>query len=444
MLLASAAAFGGLGVHGALAQDANDIAAIRREMETMRQEYDARIEALEARLKNAEAEAVAVAPVAKSTPVAVATPPPQPTPSPVQRAPVGVNAFNPAISVVLNGSYAAFENDPEMAGVPGFNLGEEAGLDPEGFSLGESEVALTANIDHKVAGTLIFALTDEGEAEVEEGYIEATSLPGGFTAKAGKFFSGIGYLNEKHSHNWDFIDQPLPYRVFLGNQYGDAGVQVRWLAPLDRYVEFGGEWFRGDSFPASGAADNGKGTYAGYVTTGGDLGVSSSWLAKVSYLHTQADEFETEDGDIFSGNNDLGIASFVYKWAPNGNPTSRNLIVNGEYFFGNEKGDFNGVPINMDRHGWYGQAVYQFRRNWRVGARYARIGADAPPVALSGSAIDVFGRSPDAISALIEYDTSEFSRFRLMYTYDDADLVSNNELIVRYTVIFGPHGAHRF
>lgn len=433
------------GTGAAFAGDTEDLAAIRQEIELMRQDYDAKIKALEDRLKKAEASAIAVAP-SSSAPVqtvAVARPPAAVTPAPVQRAPVTASAYNPGISAVLTGSFATFEHDPDLARVPGYVLGEEAGLEPEGFSLGESEIAMVANVDHKVSGTLIFALDGEGEAGVEEAYIQTTSLPGGFTAKAGKMFSGIGYLNERHAHNWDFIDQPLPYRVFLGNQYGDAGVQVRWLAPLDRYLEFGGEWFSGDSFPAGGGANDGTGTIAGFVQTGGDIGFSSSWLAKISYLHAKADSRDT-DGDIFTGTDNLGIVSVVYKWAPDGNPTNRNLIVNGEYFFGNETGDFNGVAIDMDRHGWYGQAVYQFRPNWRFGARYARIGTDAPPIALLGSSIDDLGRSPDAISALLEYDTSEFSRFRLMYTYDNADIRSNNELIARYTVIFGPHGAHRF
>ena len=35
---------------------------------------------------------------------------------------------------------------------------------------------------------------------------------------------GIGYLNDKHMHAWDFADQPLPYQAFLGDQYLDDGV----------------------------------------------------------------------------------------------------------------------------------------------------------------------------------------------------------------------------
>ena len=416
-------------VSAAHAGEAEDLAALKAEIATLRSDYDARIEALEQRLKAAEANADAVETIA-------ATPAPQ-------RAPVGQNAYNPAISVVLNGTFAASENDPAAAVIPGFPLDGEAGLPDRGFSLGESELALNANIDHRVAGTLIFALTGEGEVEVEEAYIQTTSLPGGFTLKGGQFYSGVGYLNENHAHNWDFIDAPLPYRAFLANQLGDAGLQLRWIAPTDFYLEAGAEVMRGDGFPAGGAANKGAGTYAGFAQTGGDLGDSGSWLAKVSYLRAKSDARDV-NGDIFTGRDTLGIVSLVYKWAPNGNSTVRNLIVNGEYFFGNERGEFNLTPVNIDRSGFYAQAVYQFQPRWRTGVRYARLMSDPAPASLISTALDDIGRSPDAISALLEFDTSEFSRFRVMYTYDNSDFTSNNEFLARYTVIFGPHGAHRF
>lgn len=428
-----------------------EISALRKEMDDLRADYEARMEAMEARLKRAEEAASsggAVAATPAAAPEVAASPAPAPTPIAASPPPapttVPANTYNPGISVVLNGGFAAYENDPDAAVIPGFPLDEEAGLDPEGFSLGESEVVLNANIDHVLYGNLIFSFDGEGDVGIEEAYIQTTKLPGGFTGKAGKIFSGIGYLNEKHSHYWDFIDAPLPYRAFLGNQYGDPGVQLRWIAPTDFYLEFGGEWFRGDSFPAAGAVKNGKGTVAGFAQTGGDIGQSSSWLAKVSYLHARADERETPNGSLFTGTDSLGIVSGVFKWAPQGNPIRRNLILNGEYFFGREKGDFDGNAINLNRSGWYAQGVYQFRPRWRVGLRYASIASEGVPLALLGSEIDDLGRSPSATSALLEYDTSEFGRFRVMYTFDDTDAASNNEFFARYTVTFGPHGAHRF
>ena len=120
------------------------------------------------------------------------------------------------------------------------------------------------------------------------------------------------------------------------------------------------------------------------------------------------------------------------------------MSVTGEYFFNNQKGDFNGTTINQDRSGWYTQAVWQIDPQWSVGARYASLSGDSVPLALVGSTIDDLGRSPSTITGLVEYDTSEFGRLRLQYTADDSDVGSNDLLSVGYTIILGPHAAHRY
>jgi hypothetical protein len=438
----------------AYAASDEDLAAIRQEMKALRNDYEKKIRDLERRLKKAEtrgapgaAARADVQPTQAAVPAAVEVqpPPPPPPPAPVTpRAPASANAFNPAISVILSGSYAVLDDDPGAARIPGFVLGEEGGLPDRGFSLNETEIAFTASVDQWFLANLIVAIGNDGEVGVEEGYIQTTDLPGGFTVKAGRFFSGIGYLNEKHAHTWDFYDAPLPYRAMLENQYGDDGVEVRWLAPTDFFLEFGAEWFRGDAFPAGGADDNGSGTIASFVHAGDDIDESSSFLTGLSYLRTKALDRETDGGDMFTGEDQIAIASLVYKWAPNGNPRETNLVLNGEYFFGRQEGTFNGVPVDYDRSGFYVQGIYQFVPRWRVGVRYAELQTDSPPLLLVGSALDDMAHTPHAISALLEYRTSEFGRFRVQYTLDDGDLDTNHEFVANYSVAIGAHGAHRF
>ena len=67
------------------------------------------------------------------------------------------------------------------------------------------------------------------------------------------------------------------------------------------------------------------GTITAFAHAGDDINDSSSWLAGLSYLHARSDKRDT-GGDLFSGTNDLGIASLVYKWAPGGNPIVQNLV----------------------------------------------------------------------------------------------------------------------
>ena len=115
-----------------------------------------------------------------------------------------------------------------------------------------------------------------------------------------------------------------------------------------------------------------------------------------------------------------------------------------KFFFGHEKGVFDGVPVSLDRNGWYVQGVYQFMPQWSVGLRYAELAGASVPQASDGYRARRFRRSPRAETALLEYDTSEFGRIRLQYTHDQSDLKPDDEVLLQYTVIFGPHGAHRY
>jgi hypothetical protein len=480
ILAALLAASSAIQANPVCADEAADLAAIRRQLNAMQHDYEAKIKNLEARLAKAERDAktartvaqaasrhssVAAATAAPPEQVAQAQPQPAPpspaevsaesapipeqSPAPPPTPPTSQNAFNPGIAAVLNGFFMAASHDTQNPLIPGFALSDEAGLPPRGFSIGESEISFAANIDPQLAGFLDISFDDQNNPNVEEAYITTKDLPGGFTLRAGRFLSGIGYINERHAHDWSFSDAPLPYRAFLNNQYGDDGIQVRWLAPTGLFLEFGGELFRGDAYPAAGAAHNGVGTATGFVHTGGDIDDSSSWLAALSYLHSSADDRITDDPlfsgiDRFTGNDDLGILSLVYKWAPGGNPTVQNLTISGEGFLGREKGVFDDVPVSQDRNGFYVQGVYQFMPQWSAGVRYAQLNASGVSPLLAGTVLDDLGRTPRAETALLEYDTSEFGRIRLQYTHDDSDVKSNDELLMQYTVIFGPHGAHRY
>lgn len=210
------------------------------------------------------------------------------------------SAFNPSISMILNGTYAQMSRNPANYAIAGFPLTDGSDPGSRGFSIGESELGIRANIDPDWFGFMTFSMAGDGTSSVENACAENTNLGHGLTVKIGRFFSGIGYLNEQHSHTWDFVTA-LAYRALLGTQYRDDGVQVRWLAPTDLFVEVGSEWMRGDAFPAGGSANNGRGTWTGFVHVGDDVGISNSWCAGLSYLSAKADGRKTGTNDLFSG-----------------------------------------------------------------------------------------------------------------------------------------------
>ena len=120
-------------------------------------------------------------------------------------------------------------------------------------------------------------------------------------------------------------------------------------------------------------------------------------------------------------------------------------MLSGEFFFDRESGVFDGVPLKgFDRNGWYVQGVYQFMPRWSFGLRYAQLGTGGIPAALAGSTLDDLGHVPRAETALLEFDTSEFGRMRVQYTHDNSDVRPLDQVLFQYTVIYGPHPAHRY
>src|SRR5262249_7453285 len=147
-------------------------------------------------------------------------------------------------------------------------------------------------------------------------------------------------------HVWDFIDAPLAYQAFLGGQYDNDGVQVKWIAPIDQFLELGAEVGSGESFPGTARNKNGVNSWTAFAHTGGDIGDSHSWRVGLSYLRTNAEnrtgtltDIAANDADLaFTGKSDMAVADFVWKWAPNGNAHDTNFKIQAEYLRRKETG----------------------------------------------------------------------------------------------------------
>lgn len=378
---------------------------------------------------------------------------------------VASNTFNPAISVILDGTYANYSNDPEEYVIPGFPLGGELDLPKRGLGLNHSELAFSANIDDAFYGSVVAALHTEGDAseiELEEAFIETTSLGWGFTVKAGRFFSGIGYLNGQHPHTWDFTDNALAYRAMLGGNINDDGVQLRWVAPTPLFLEIGAEYLRGEDYPAGGAAEKGRGAQSLFAHLGGDVSVSHSWQVGLSAYQSKAQGRSTaghahggggEAATVFDGDADVTIFDFVWKWAPEGNASQRSLKLQGEYLRREEQGTVSvddGAETSAytgDQDGWYVQGVYQFMPRWKLGLRYDRLEsdnrADSEEV-LEEAGLHDEGLTPERSSIMVSYAHTEFSLLRLQYSQDDSTLETDDQWFLQYVVSLGAHGAHKF
>lgn len=411
---------------------------LRKDINQMRTFYEQRIADLEQKLQKLEQQKPETTTATTTTPATA-------------RRKTYDNSFNPSIGVILNGKFSAFgEGSNEIAG---FGVGEEGERGREGFAIDESELNFSGTIDDKFGGSLTAAIVrEDGEdkIELEEAYIQTLGLPHGLNVKAGRAFWKLGYLNEHHAHTDDFADRPLPYRVFLNKAYNDDGAQASWILPTPFYSEIGGGVFRGDDFPLGSGNGEGIGAWLAYAKIGGDIGENHAWQIGASMLNGETNgRSSNEDNVTFIGDSDLYAADLRYTWAPTGNAKNEELILQGEYFWRDERGTYEDtatgqVAFDDTATGWYGQAVYKFLPQWRVGYRYTEMTSPGTPAGLAGSTLDSGGHDPYIHSVMLDWTNSEFSRLRFQYNQDNAMNVTDDQFLLQYVVSFGAHGAHQF
>ena len=434
----------------AAATDA-DLQAIREQIRQLKQSYEQRIMQLEQRLELAEAK--------QADAVQVQTQ--QASVAPVQPTASSEGAFNPAVSLILSGTYGNLTRSPTIPAT-GFAMSANPGHQ-QGFNLGESELGIAANIDPDYRGVATISLLPAGGVSVENAFVQSSSLGNGLNLKFGRYFSGLGYLNEQHAHAWDFVDQPLVYASLWNNQLAEDGLQAKWLAPTDTFIELGGELGRGLDAPGTNRTKNGAGAGVLFAHIGDDIGIEHSWRAGVSLHQTRRvaaisnavpDLPGTAGGvsNSFSGDSRTAGIDFVWKYSPNGNTANSYVKVQGEYFQRKETGLLTYNLTTTDsfsntQSGWYLQSVYQFMPHWRTGLRYdqlnpgiASVGALNAPNVISNYAFN-----PSRATWMLDYSPSEFSRLRLQLARDNSRLgLPENQLFVQYIMSMGAHGAHQY
>jgi hypothetical protein len=428
------------------AQADSDLDAIRTEIREMKSAYEARIAALEARLKAAEAKADSTGPASVT---AAAEP---------------GRGFNPELSLILQGQYAHRKDIPER-GISGFLPAGEHGHGSErGLSLEHTELVFSASIDPYFSGYVNLAVLDD-EVELEEAWFRTLGLGQGLSLKGGRFYSGLGYLNERHPHAWDFVDAPLMYQALFGDRFSHDGLQLKWLAPSETFLEFGLEAGNGSRFPGGGYDGNGLGAWSAFAKLGGDVGTSHSWRAGLAYLYAKPgdreghweDNYGAEAETLFSGRSKNWVADFVWKWAPEGNASQRNFKLQAEWFQRSEVGDMTCIDnaaedgacaddvsaYSSRQSGWYAQGVYQFMPRWRVGARYDRL--DSGTVDFGTLPLAAVDSTPSKWSLMADWSPSEFSRLRLQYARDSSmQGIDEDQWTLQYVMSLGSHGAHAF
>jgi hypothetical protein len=348
-----------------------------------------------------------------------------------------LQSLNPEIS--LNADVFGFVN-PDDANADNFSprefeLSLQAALDP--FSRAKlyisrhavgPEVAAFAEAGHAHEDEH----ADEGAGfEVEEGYVEWVSLPGGVGLKVGKFQQRFGTLNRWHSHALPFQSRSLPHLAYLGEEaLAQTGASLSWLAPLGGGAagtyEAAIEVTR-SAHPLFGESN--RPSVLGHVngfwqlSQGVDIELNGSWV-NGSY----------EDDTRFFDRNVYGV-ELAFNWIPPALSRQRGLTVRGGLMVLEgllpEEDDPAGLADPDGRAmGVWSMAEVRLSPSWLVGGRFDW--AESP-------------HDPDVTQTLLSptltWWQSEFVRVRASY-----DLLGGFEgndatglFALQVTFAMGPH-----
>jgi hypothetical protein len=456
---------------------------LREEMQAQRRLFEQQVAALEARM--AQLAAAPAPTTATVAPTALTEAPAQTAPTPpsgfaatADRMRTAAQSMNPEVSAIID-TYAHADNahggighvTGEMAGFGHSHGGDghehhHHGVE-EGINLRHVELMLAAEIDPYFKGSVIAAVDTDG-AELETAEIETTALPWGLKLRGGKFYSDFGYINAKHSHEWDFVDQPLVHQLLLGGHgLNDKGLQLSWLAPTPFYLLAGAEVFQGDNdlmFAYHGDAPlpghDGPRLGVGWLKFGpslaGNHGLQFGLFAATGKHQEEHDGNGDGTNDHWlDGDSTFWGGDVVYKYNANQPYGQGDLTVQAEYF--RRRKDLDLVAhdlapalVGNDRidtqDGYYVQAIYGILPRWRAGLRWEQVGLTNDTKLPSG-ARDSFGSSW-RLGPMVDWSLSEFSRLRLQANrgcYETEDGREDvNEIMLQWTVSLGAHGAHKF
>jgi len=441
-----------------LKQILDELRALRQRvgsLESQHNEDQSRIHDLERRLTT------------ESTPTHTTTPPPASPgasvsqPAPVATAPpppVSANAdlsFGPANPGTILGSGNLLNPDITAIVDMGASFSSD-GTDKSfnRFNLREAELAFRAAISPIADGVLITSIeegidqtdpnnvTVDHTLDIEEGYINFHTLPGGLNLKAGKFRNDFGRNNHLHTHALPQIDRPFAVQAFLGEEgLATTGASLSWIVPnpLDAYIELTAEIINADGgadSPILGGPNAKNPAVLGHIKYFGDLTETSSLEVGGSYL------FGHSSGQANNTANLFGI-DLTYFWRDPEAADTRSFLAQSELFFSNvdTTDPLNSAGVRNNAFGMYAFAQYQFGRNMYAGVRFDY--TEFPTAGLTD-----FNDIRRGVSPYFSWYLSEFLRLRFEYQHEfdssTGALNSRDNVLIGLTYTIGAHPAHDY
>jgi hypothetical protein len=295
----------------------------------------------------------------------------------------------------------------------------------------EAEIALQSVVDPYARADFYLSIARDPETgtfglSLEEGVLTSLDLPGGLQLKGGKFRSTFGKINNIHPHALPFVDVPVVYDKFLGEEgLNDEGLSLSWLVPnpWDFYQELTLEATRGpDESPSFARSAVDRYLYLAHVKNFWDVTDNATLELGVSAVTGQNDS---------SFSSVLGGIDVTYKWRPLQFNTYQSLVLQAEALWSRKQ--MTGTDVVWS-WGMYALATYQIAQRWFLTGRFDYSGMPDNRALLERSCSGVIG-----------WNATEFQKIELQYTHalSDAGIIGNR-VMLRSVFVIGAHGAHAY
>lgn len=341
--------------------------------------------------------------------------------------------LNPDISVIVDFAAGYYSELPVLSGD-----------DPAdtGMNLQEVEMAFSASVDPYFFGAIYLTIPNVRGIEVEEAFVQTTSLPGGLQLRGGLFRAALGRQNTQHLHVQNFTRRPELNALLLGEDGMRApGLEVSWLVPLPFYLMLTAEAFSvagvdeaGLPLATFGGGSRTDFSYVGNLKTFMPFSETTSLLLGFNFASGKSSH-KSEDPELPFDDDQrrtyLYGADAFFKWKPpNVAKTYMSVAWTTEFFLRH-------IPSLGDRleGALYSDLVWQMARRWFLGVRGEVEGLPTGPAV---------NRSYAGAGSLT-WQLSEFARARI---YGEVRFPESRNTtyagFLQLEASLGAHGAHPY
>ncbi|HSR52924.1 MAG TPA: hypothetical protein VLV83_19045 [Acidobacteriota bacterium] len=266
-----------------------------------------------------------------------------------------------------------------------------------------------------------FITFEDGEFDLEEGYVSWESLPGKLGLKVGRFHTNFGKLNRYHKHALPWTDRDLPTQTFFGEEgLIGTGVSLSWLPPRLPIAHSNEAYFEVVN-NSNDLAFSGRGfgdpVFVGHFLNYYDVTDNAYFEFGLSAATSHWDQARKNRSTVYG-------LDLSYRWQPLRRALYRSFELRGELFYNDRQDSPGGSPLGL-----FASGEYQLKRRWFAGLRYQY-----------AESIEDQRQRTSGFSPFLTFWQSEFVRLRAQYDFLERNFEANeNRFFLQFTWSMGPH-----